>query len=47
MCVALKALMEDPSTAAQYMNDPDVGPVLLQVQNIVQNDVNSEDADER
>jgi len=33
---ALKQLLEDPSSASQYMNDPEVGPVLQQVKNIIQ-----------
>jgi len=32
---ALKALIENPSSAAQYISDPEIGPVLIQVHNII------------
>jgi len=31
----LRSLMDDPSSAHQYINDPEVGPVLLQIHNIM------------
>lgn len=34
---AFRAIMMDPQQAAQYMNDPQVAPVLLQVNAILQN----------
>jgi len=33
---ALKALIENPSSAAQFISDPEIGPVLIQVHNIIQ-----------
>lgn len=32
---ALRTLMENPSAAAQFVNDPEIGPILLQVHNII------------
>jgi len=32
---ALKALIDNPSSAVQYINDPEIGPVLIQVHNII------------
>jgi len=32
---ALKALIENPSSAAQYITDPEIGPILIQVHNII------------
>jgi len=32
---ALRRLIEDPSTAADYANDPEVAPVLLQLRDII------------
>lgn len=34
---ALRSLLEDPANASQYLNDPEIGPVLLQVHNLIQN----------
>jgi len=28
---ALKGLMEDPASATQYLSDPEIGPVLMEV----------------
>eukprot|EP01114_Cavostelium_apophysatum_P015083 TRINITY_DN4042_c0_g1_i1.p1 TRINITY_DN4042_c0_g1~~TRINITY_DN4042_c0_g1_i1.p1 ORF type:complete len:349 (+),score=65.38 TRINITY_DN4042_c0_g1_i1:954-2000(+) len=32
---ALRVLMEDPNNATQYLNDPEIGPVLMQVHSIM------------
>jgi len=32
---AMKAIMDDPSSAAKYLNDPEIGPILTQVHNIL------------
>jgi len=32
---ALRTLMENPAAAAQFVNDPEIGPILLQVHNII------------
>src|SRR4051812_7737826 len=32
---ALRRLIEDPSTVSQYLNDPEIGHVILQVHNII------------
>lgn len=33
---ALRALIENPSSATQFLSDPEIGPVLIQVHNIIQ-----------
>lgn len=35
--LALKALIDNPAAASQFVNDPEVGPVLLQVSQILSN----------
>lgn len=35
--LALKVLIEDPSSASEYMNDPEIRPVLVEVHNLMQN----------
>lgn len=35
---AFRAIMEDPQAAPDYLNDPEIGPVLLQVNHILQTD---------
>jgi len=32
---AFKSLVEDPESASQYLNDPEIGPILLQVHNAI------------
>jgi hypothetical protein len=32
----MKMMMENPSTASQFINDPEIGPILLQVYQIIQ-----------
>jgi len=32
---ALRSLMEDPSSVSQYMNDPEIGPVIVQVSRLL------------
>jgi len=33
---AFRAMVEDPTTVANYINDPEVGPLILQVHSILQ-----------
>jgi len=32
---AFQTMIENPSTSSQYVNDPEIGPILLQVHNII------------
>lgn len=34
--LAFEDMLENPNTSAQYINDPEIGPVLLQISRIVQ-----------
>eukprot|EP01117_Protostelium_nocturnum_P010145 TRINITY_DN3619_c0_g2_i3.p1 TRINITY_DN3619_c0_g2~~TRINITY_DN3619_c0_g2_i3.p1 ORF type:complete len:407 (-),score=131.30 TRINITY_DN3619_c0_g2_i3:1027-2247(-) len=34
---ALRNIMENPNSAMQYLTDPEIGPILLQVSNVVHN----------
>lgn len=33
--IALRAILENPASAAQFLNDPEIGPLLMQFGNIV------------
>ena len=40
---ALRSLIENPSSAEQYMSDPEIGPILLLCHNIIQDNQKDED----
>ena len=41
---ALQRILRDPQTAIEYINDPDIGPILRQIQNLINNvEVDEED----
>jgi UBA-like domain/UBA/TS-N domain/STI1/HOP, DP domain len=43
---AVQAIMQDPGSALQYVGDPEIGPVLLQFQQVVGQGMADEDDDE-
>jgi len=41
---ALQRILRDPQTALEYINDPEVGPILRQIQSLINNgEVDEED----
>jgi len=41
---ALQRILRDPQTATEYINDPEIGPILRQIQNLINTvDVDEED----
>jgi hypothetical protein len=38
-------MIEDPSTAAQYASDPEIGPIMLQVHSVI-NSLSSQQNDD-
>jgi len=43
---AFQRIMEDPSTAAEYLRDPQIGPILMQVNQVMSTTPNNPPADD-
>lgn len=43
---ALERVMQDPQSALEYLNDPEIGPIILQIHSIINSAADEDDGEE-